>query len=504
MAKQRIWGKGPPMGSLARRTLLTALLLLVVPLLAHTYYLYRAEYREELGDVAQDLKTLAAGQSAWLQEKIAYWKLSLGLEKEAAVEIRLVEEGAVLEIEAPGEAVFSTPVKEILESISAVNVLPYPVEVRLVLQGTPLSPPPKSIAWETPIGDTGLALQLMVDQEKVAKLHRYGVGHRMLSLLLLVGVFGGALVWILVWRLAKPLKALCRVMYQVSQGEIQARYTHDRMGFEIDTIGQQFNQTLDAVLSHEEEAARQRLLKERLEQQLAIGREIQAGLVPRHLEVEGLHSVSGFVPAQEVSGDFFDALPRKDGKTFFVIADAAGKGISACLYSLVFRSILRTLAALGKPLEEILKEANALFFLDAEESGMFATVWAALWDPKTCEITYASQGHPPALLLTSQGVEEMKTEGAALGFASSVEVSPQKRTLSSEDLLLLYTDGIIEAHDRGGKRYGAKRLAEFLEKQKRLPLEEIAKMLQEEIFLYANEAGQHDDITFLALRSAKK
>lgn len=512
MANREIREKGPPTGSLARRTLLTALALLVVPLVLHTYFLYRAEYREEVSDIEQDIETLGTGQKALLEEKIAFWQLVLkenlpgySIRNDPGKEssVRLVQEGKFIEVAGEDKG-FDIPTQPLLEQLLEMNVLPYSVEIFLTAQNEPFFGPPKSLFKTFPIGETEIALHLVVEKEKVNKLHVYGVGFRMVLFLLLVGGVGGALVWLLVWRLSKPLEALCHVMHEVSQGNVQKRYISDRMGFEIDALGQRFNETLDAVVAYEEEVAKERALKEILEQELAIGREIQTGLVPRDFNVHGLDVVAGFLPAKEVSGDFYDAFSRSDGKTFFVIADAAGKGISACLYSLGLRSTLRTLAAAGHPLDEIVRGASELFFLDAGQSSMFVTLWAALWDPKEATLEYTCQGHPPALLLKKQGLEELKTEGMALGFAPCTPVV-LKAPLSPGDLLLLYTDGIIEAHDAEGKRYGVKRLEIFFQEHQHLPLEEIAKALKQEMAFYAQGIAQHDDITFfLAKQSIAK
>ena len=87
---------------------------------------------------------------------------------------------------------------------------------------------------------------------------------RFATLVFFVGIFGGGAVYFFTRRIGKPLKDLCKTMERVSGGAAHARYTPDRMGFEINALGIQFNETLDSLLHHAQEAERERLIRERL------------------------------------------------------------------------------------------------------------------------------------------------------------------------------------------------------------------------------------------------
>lgn len=181
-----------------------------------------------------------------------------------------------------------------------------------------------------------------------------------------------------------------------------------------------------------------------------------------------------------------------------VICDTAGKGIQACLFSLGLRSMIRSLASTTSDLAEIVVQANNLFWLDARDSGMFSTLWIGIYDPKKQSLTYCTQGHPPGLLVHRGQVKELWTGGISLGAQKLETVPTAQVTLHGGDLLLLYTDGIVEAHDPNKKLFGKEKLSKFLVSHKGESPEKIADLLLKEVDHFCNGAMQHDDLTFIA------
>lgn len=308
------------------------------------------------------------------------------------------------------------------------------------------------------------------------------------TLLFFVGVIGGGAVYLFTRRIGRPLKELCETMERVSAGDAHARYSPDRMGFEINALGNQFNATLDALLLHTQAT-----------EELRIGHEIQAGLLSSHIpELAGVDLAASYLPAKEVSGDFYDLFRLDNGKLLIAICDIAGKGISACLFSLGLRSILRSLASVTNDLSEFIRKVNDLYLIDAHASSMFATLWLGIYDPATHRLDYCSQGHPPALLRREGKLQELWTGGIALG-AQKIDVIPTKHiTLMKGDLLLLYTDGVIEAHNQKDQLFGKERLKESLLGQG--TSQQIGDQLIEKVSRFSRGAVQHDDITLVVLQ----
>ena len=586
-------------GSLARRVFYGSLILLGLPLLVHTLFLYRREYQENVDDAFLTLHQVGESCALYLEGVIQNQQNLLGAlgndlppsEKEAFLQQEAAEyhlgtlffvdyEGGQFScnstfckdssfapflkeaiqserfafinpyVEKPslyvgrtvpssgmpkGLFLAATPTESLLEMMKRLSGDAYPLRLSLIdesgkiflstekgLQGTRFAESSDLLSW-TPEGHVSNAWFLKIDQKTflavknpivgidytllldvpekaLAQLEKKTYLFRIGSFLLFVLLIGGAgLAWFTKF-ISRPLRSLSHVMQRVSEGAMHVRFTPDWMGFEINVLGRQFNQMLDSLLMHQQEAERERIIRERLAQELKIGHEIQANMLGGALpEFSHIEIAPGYLPAREVSGDFYDLYALKDGRLLITIADAAGKGISACLFSLSFRSMLRTAATLKTDLAEIVKTANQMLLLDTALSSTFITAWIGIYDPASKELVYCSQGHPNAWLRRGSGeLLELPSRGLALG-VEEIDPAVEKVTLHSQDLLFLYTDGIIEAHDPSYHLFGVARLKEFLQRSKKTSGEMLVGQLLEEIHLFCSSAPQADDITLLAL-----
>src|SRR3990167_2951711 len=344
--------------------------------------------------------------------------------------------------------VIETPLRELFQMLTRFQIDTFPTSLAFigkngeVLAGVKQETP---FYVEEPIAQTSMSLYLSISTEVVSQLSKTSYFFHFLFLFFFIAIVGGAIVAIITRRIARPFNMLCDTMRRVSEGAFHARYVPDRMGFEINVLGQQFNETLDQLLFTQEEAEKERIGRERLAQELKIGHEIQVNLLPTHLpQFKGLDVFAGFVPSREVGGDFYDLFSIHGGKLLIAIADTAGKGVSACLYSLGLRSMLRALASTGKSLSEIVLEANRLFWQDARDSSMFVTLWIGLYHPEKNELEYCSLGHPAALLVEGDTARELSTFGIPIGIQPLEEIKTETLIFPPKSLLFLYTDGITE------------------------------------------------------------
>jgi len=324
---------------------------------------------------------------------------------------------------------------------------------------------------------------------------------KMMGLLGVILIVGGGATFYLTFRLGKPLVKLQNAMQRVESSDLKARYRVDRMGFEINRIGESFNQMVDSLEANIERIKQTEAEKKAVERELMIGQKVQTSLLPKELpSFPGLTVATHFSSAKEVGGDFYDFLVRKE-KLFFSIADTAGKGISACLYSLSVRSMLRSFSEVSGDLATILKETNNLFCLDTGDSGVFVTAWAAFYDPKKKELHYASCGHFPAYLMRLDGtIEKLTTKGMAFGVETFDKVATSSCTLKKGELLLLYTDGIVEAESSEMELFGEKRLEASLMTIGKQNAEEVVAGLVQEVTEFSKKNAQQDDMTLLALK----
>lgn len=366
----------------------------------------------------------------------------------------------------------------------------------------------RSIAIEVPIEGTDLKLLLDAD-ERVIYANLYSHLIHVLGIFFVLLAFGG---WAALWltqRMSQPLNRLMEVMNRVSEGDLTARFEPDRMGFEINSIGEIFNQTLLSLRHQMHCAENERVQKETLKRELNIGQEIQMSILPHEWpNFPGVELAARYVPAKEVGGDFYDIFAKKRSGSdledvMITVADASGKGISACLYSLGVRSMLRSFWMDHDDVATIIEKANNLFCEDTGTTGMFVTALVAIYSPDSRRLHYVSAGHNPAFLLRADGtIEPLMTHGIAMG----VEKLKSRSVLSSSvelgqgDLVLFYTDGITEAHSIEQELFGEERLVEFLRKERRGSAEQIADRLLATTHHFAKGAPQHDDITVMVLR----
>lgn len=318
--------------------------------------------------------------------------------------------------------------------------------------------------------------------------------------LVLIILVGGGGTLLLTKKLGRPLRKLIQMMDHVARGDLKKRYTPVSMGFEINDLGAIFNETVSSLDEHIEVAHRERLAKETYEQELLIGEEVQASILPKELpKFPGVDMAARFIAAKEVGGDFYDFL--SNGKLMLSIADTSGKGISACLYSLSVRSMLRSYGEIHKDLDVIVRETNNLFCRDTGDTGVFVTAFIAFFDPKTKLFHYSNCGHFPALLQRADGtIEILTTRGMALGVVLFDAVVTDKVQLKSGDTLMLYTDGVVEAHNNDMEMFGEQRLLTSFRDKKDLSPKQIVDTMIEEVALFAEGSPQHDDLTIVILK----
>ncbi|HSW87430.1 MAG TPA: SpoIIE family protein phosphatase [Rhabdochlamydiaceae bacterium] len=361
------------------------------------------------------------------------------------------------------------------------------------------------IGLEIPISGTDFSLVIDVNERAIFEVSKDNALLGLFSLLLLILVLGGAGTMLLTRRIAKPLRALSGEMEKIGSGDLTAHYTPDKMGFEINVLGQNFNAMIDSLIKHIEEAKNERVRSETLAQELKIGHEIQKMIFPKEMpEFPGLDIASGFLSAKEVAGDFYDLFVKKDEKgtkLMMAVADASGKGISACLYALGVRSMLRSFEASFDDISKTIRSTNHLFSLDTGDTGVFVTAWIGVYDPATSLLNYSCCGHPPGILRRkNRTIEELTTPGTALGAIPNPEITSASVRLESGDVLVLYTDGIPEAHDLQMNQFGKSRLIDIVHAGSGQSAQELVDRIFKEIGAFSEGAPQHDDLTLLVIR----
>jgi serine phosphatase RsbU (regulator of sigma subunit) len=242
------------------------------------------------------------------------------------------------------------------------------------------------------------------------------------------------------------------------------------------------------------------LVRQSTEQELRLARSIQRASLPKEVpSLEGWQISPYYQPAREVGGDFYDFHPLSEGRLGLVVGDATGKGVPAALVMSTTCGMLRLAAQSSSSPGEMLQRVNETLFPYIPPN-MFVTCFYCILDPKSGTLSYANAGHDLPYLHRDGAAEELRATGMPLGLMPGVRYEEKETILEAGEAALLYSDGLVEAHDPKGEMFGFPRLralvAEHAEEER--PLGEF---LMEELYSFVGEGWeQEDDITLLTLR----
>jgi serine phosphatase RsbU (regulator of sigma subunit)/predicted ester cyclase len=242
--------------------------------------------------------------------------------------------------------------------------------------------------------------------------------------------------------------------------------------------------------------------RERIDQELQVARRIQHASLPEEVPtLEGWQISPFYRPAREVGGDFYDFHFLSEGRLGLVVGDATGKGVPAALVMSTTLGMLQLAArALDSPSPgEVLEQVNETL-LARIPSNMFVTCFYANLEPKSGTLSYANAGHDLPYLWRAGAAEELRARGMPLGLMPGMHYEEKEIVLQKGDSTLLYTDGLVEAHDPKGEMFGFPRLralvSEHAEEERSLQ-----ETLLEELYSFVGEGWeQEDDITLVTLR----
>lgn len=323
---------------------------------------------------------------------------------------------------------------------------------------------------------------------------------RVSLLALLPTVLGTVLVGSL---LTRPIRALLRDMRQVSLGHLEHQ-SAVRSSDELGRLAHAFN-GMTAGLRTAQEA---KIAQKSVERDLALAREIQARLIPASMpSLPRLDVCHHYSPAQEVGGDYCDYIPIGMSHAGFAVADAAGKGIPAALVMTMTRTLLRAAAQAGSSPAATVEIVNQLLTPDMR-AGMFVTLTYLVIELQTLEVRLVRCGHNPPLYYSARFRKAipLHPKGMALGldregdlFYNSTQV--QRLSLQPGDILLAYTDGVVEEKDRASKEYSQERLSDALCANARGDARSIVLAVLDDLQTHRGAAPPSDDVTLLVLKA---
>src|ERR1700730_7558608 len=237
-----------------------------------------------------------------------------------------------------------------------------------------------------------------------------------------------------------------------------------------------------------------------MKRDLEIAREIQTWLVPSHPpEVVGADIAFATRPQNSVAGDYYDAFypdPDNHEKLMLVIADVAGARGPAALLMATLQASLRTVAVENAPLADLVARLNRYASAHSLDGLRFTTAILGQYDPGTRSLNYVNAGHnAPVLRRERATLEKLEVGGMPLGIDRAAAYETATVELCSGDVLIFYTDGVVEAFNHAGEEFGNERWFAAIRGLPRGSAQESLQYLMRRVDEYVGTTPQSDDIT---------
>jgi len=254
----------------------------------------------------------------------------------------------------------------------------------------------------------------------------------------------------------------------------------------------------------------ERLARSRIEGELQAARDIQMGMLPAPWAITGLPEHLAFhallEPAKEVGGDLYDAFMVDEDHFFFIVGDVAGKGVPASLFMALSKTLCKSLALRQRvPLDALITALNHEIARDNPQA-LFITAIAGILDVRTGEMELCSAGHEAPILLRSSAppCALTVTGGPPLCILENFAYPADRIRLQSGDLLLMMTDGVMEAQDTAQMLYGLERVMAYCctiqDKTEQRGVLAVCQGLYDDVKRFVHDAEPFDDITIMAIR----
>ncbi|HHV02601.1 MAG: SpoIIE family protein phosphatase [Bacteroidales bacterium] len=248
-----------------------------------------------------------------------------------------------------------------------------------------------------------------------------------------------------------------------------------------------------------------------IEHDLMVAREIQRAILPKSIPDLVWADIFGSMEAaRQIGGDFYDFFLMDNHRLGFVVGDVSGKGIPAAIFMAVSRTLIRATGLKGMSPSECMNYVNHLLCTESVNS-MFVTVFYGMIDKEDNTLHYVNAGHNPPLLLRHDGTTEIfpLTRNIVLGVHDGYEFISQSIPFHSEDMLVMYTDGVTEAFNEKLEEYGFETLHALLRNQvldKKEVMkasdasEQTCRIITRDVARFAGDEEQSDDITVLVVK----
>lgn len=245
-------------------------------------------------------------------------------------------------------------------------------------------------------------------------------------------------------------------------------------------------------------ASRQR---DELAAEIQLGAEVQQSILPRTIPaVPGLDFAASMYPAKTIAGDYYGFIPLGAQETALVIADVAGKGVAAGLLMPSIEIALRMDASRFPGTNDLLRAFNNVVLQVTHGRRFISLFYGKLCHSTNC-LQYTNAGHNPPLLIRPGTMPvQLEKGGPVLGLIPDADYETATVTLQKSDILILYTDGVVEAENEAGQQFSVERLAELVSSHSQLNANDLIALIHDSLQSFRGTRAQQDDITLVVLK----
>jgi phosphoserine phosphatase RsbU/P len=262
--------------------------------------------------------------------------------------------------------------------------------------------------------------------------------------------------------------------------------------------------SLSGTAIHNALLYKETLRRKALEQELKIANSIQNKLLPSSVPNNDTFNFGAIsIPAREIGGDYYDFFILDEENIGILLADIIGKGIPAGLFMAMLKSILhRHIPQFISP-AKALSYLNKLLFKD-QVINKFVPLFYGILNTKNNSFTYSNAGHEPAMLYSKNKVSTLDTMGFPLGAYEDAKYQEKEITLQDEDIVLIFTDGVVEARNKNGIAFGRSKLQSILKQNKNFSADKLVKYIYSQIKNTHKPEEQYDDLTIVSIKADKE
>jgi len=330
--------------------------------------------------------------------------------------------------------------------------------------------------------------------------------HSITFILVVVLLVGLALLSIIISRIVKqqlnPLGKFAAAVNIIAEGNFNVALPGIKTNDEMKGLHDAFESMQHKLDHYIRSLTETTSLKEKIESELRIAREIQMSMIPKTFPPfpsrKEIDQFAVLIPAREVGGDLYDYYINEN-KLYFIIGDVSGKGIPSSLLMAVTRSLFRSISQYLTDAAAIMSGLNSMLAQN-NDSNMFVTLFLGILDLETGNMSYCNAGHNPPLITTDTTRFFPVIPNLPLGIMDGFEFKKQEMQLSDNTRFLLYTDGITEAENVQQQLYGDERLLQFVAGTTFESPQALIEALLKDVQLHVDGAEQSDDLTMLALQ----